>query len=121
LEGHAVSRSSIIGKLHRMGLSSENKTKIHSAANHRFLKEPRPKRALFKPKSFARLAAVEQPISASNVHGIDALKPHHCRFILNDAMRDPVYCGAHVSPHSRSWCPHHHEACRYVPAERRAA
>lgn len=39
------------------------------------------------------------------IAGLDALEPYHCRFIANDDMSEPLYCGHSVE--KGSYCAHH--------------
>lgn len=53
------------------------------------------------------------------VHGIVNLKAHHCRFMCNDDVSEPVWCGLPVVK-GTSWCSGH-RAIVFVPARSRAA
>lgn len=48
--------------------------------------------------------------------GIDALESHHCRFIANDDMSEPLYCGHTVE--NGSYCSHH-RAIVFLPRDDR--
>jgi hypothetical protein len=47
---------------------------------------------------------------------IDALEPHHCRYITRtaDATRPAYYCGAPKQTPRSSYCAAHHAVCWYT-------
>jgi hypothetical protein len=56
----------------------------------------------------------------ANVHGLENLEPHHCRFICNDDMSAPVYCGLPMLANSTfSFCAGHHAICCTKPMGRK--
>jgi hypothetical protein len=55
----------------------------------------------------------------ARIHGLAALETYHCRFICNDDMSAPVYCGLPVIDKT-SWCSGHH-AQVFTPRIRKAA
>lgn len=52
-----------------------------------------------------------------HVHGIQNLEDHHCRFIINTDLANPIFCGRRAD-RGTSWC----GSCRrivYKPVEQR--
>jgi hypothetical protein len=130
-EGWAVSRNSVVGALHRMGLTALNKTETHPSANKAGggrPRKPRPPRVPRPPKLkvyiggydlFSKARIDESFLGSVNVHGFDDLEPHHCRYIVNDDTSDPLWCGR-VSLSGKSWCASH-AALVFLPREQRRA
>jgi hypothetical protein len=105
-EGYAVSRAAISGVVHRMGLSSRNKTEDHPSACNGSRSRPREPRAPRVVDLFAKARALESMFGPTNVRGFDALESHHCRYLVNDDTSDPLWCGR-VSLTGKSWCSTH--------------
>jgi hypothetical protein len=56
----------------------------------------------------------------ARVHGIPNLEDHHCRFICNEDMAAPVFCGLPRLEHSKfSFCSGHHAICCMQPMGRK--
>lgn len=116
-EGYAVTRSAISGLIHRMGLSSQNKTEDHPSACNGSRARSREPRAPRVVDLFAKARMLESMFGPTNIRGFDALEPHHCRYIVNDDVSDPLWCGS-VTLLGKSWCPTH-AALVFRPFEQR--
>jgi hypothetical protein len=117
-DGYDISRGSIVGVLRRMGLSAKNKIEDHPSACNANRSKPRaPKAASAVLALFSKARTLESLRGPANVHGISALEPHHCRYLLGDDARNPIYCG-HASVDGKSYCPVHC-AVVYLPREER--
>lgn len=75
----------------------------------------RPQQRPIKP-TLVVVDAKPEGFPDARVTGIDALEPHHCRFICNDDVSEPVYCGLPIMANSRfSYCAGHHRICVAPP------
>ncbi|WP_029581977.1 GcrA family cell cycle regulator [Bradyrhizobium sp. URHD0069] len=134
--GSNFTRSAICGKIDRLFPAAHpKKTEEEKAATKRAQRD-RDKKLARERRLERRLAAglpVDMPRRAAkfsvnpglkivafrpedfrsaNVHGVDALESHHCRFICNDDMSAPVFCGLPMLTNSKfSFCAGHHIIC----------
>jgi hypothetical protein len=138
--GSKFTRAAICGKIDRMYpvakpiKSEEAKAETKRLRLERNARTKREKRAAERaargetPKTRQQRRAPAAPILAivevrpedfpeARVVGIDALQPHHCRFICNDDMATPVYCGLPILSNSSrfSFCAGHHARCTEKP------
>jgi hypothetical protein len=74
-----------------------------------------PDRPLNQPRKvqpFSVVAFRPEEFADANVHGVANLEEHHCRFICNESISEPVYCGLPMlADSSFSFCAGHHEIC----------
>jgi len=129
--GYRVTRNSIIGKVHRMGLvAAPTKAGITTKRRSAYMKAASAKRRekqaafLMREKKFNPVAPPEPPISATNPpKGKRAVllkdsKEGQCKAIIgyiDGKIENAVYCGERTPPHvtregrlvHSSWCPYH--------------
>jgi len=115
-------RSSIIGKLHRMGMTTswERKAADPGAATARRVAWMRRKRAaaLSAQPTLGRRYALRMAAAVPSGPGITIfdLADNTCRYIAGDAIAaETLYCGA-VTEIGRPYCPAHCAICFNAPA-----
>lgn len=139
--GAAFTRSAVCGKLDRIFpaakpiKTAEERAETIRARNERSMLKKREARAaeraargdvpkparerVARPTLAPALAVVAinpDDFKDARVHGMEALEPHHCRFICNDDLREPIYCGLPILARSKfSWCSHHHAVLTQQP------
>lgn len=101
----AVSRNSVIGRLHRGNLTVDQKSAVHPMTRS-LLNGARRARARGKFTSYKRQA---EPINIALPLNISFADIHHwqCRSITNDDTSAPLYCGHDVIEGSSYCGPHH--------------
>jgi len=114
-----VSRQSVSALAFRIGLTAKDKTRDTSAANpFGLLSDGRLKKPPIKEPIVTKFYADD--VSDTNVHGVDALESHHCRFMVNADTAAPIFCGARISNYRFSWCQKHFEICTLSRMEKAA-
>lgn len=129
--GSKFTRSAVCGKIDRLYPAAkpikteEEKAATKAAREARYNEARRERRAqqraTFRPRPGpAPILTVVQTNPddhpEARVYGIDALERHHCRFICNDDVSEPVYCGLPIMANSRfSYCAGHHRICVAPP------
>lgn len=126
-EGYDITRNSVIGRLHRMKLSIDDKVKLHPATKA-FLgpsvkiskrkkttgdgpliqainRGPKTKSDRYKPKTVK--------IVSRDVALVD-LEPSQCRFACNEVDGKHLFCG-HPSKSGSAYCERHHDLCWIAP------
>lgn len=107
----AFSRNSIISIIHRMSAG----TPARPRKTNRVMPGPNPVRLLARKQRAEHLTVVPfraEDFTAANVHGIADLQDHHCRFICNDDLSAPIYCGLPRVEGSHFWfCSDHLQTC----------
>ena len=114
------SRSAVLGKVHRLGLTARVLSLSHYTPNPK-RKRPTPKLSwtgLPKRKSPTRKAP--KPIEPASFNGGLGLKLFElkngfsqCRYILGDVNgADTLYCGL-PTLEDKSWCKHHDFSCHH--------
>ena len=125
-----MSRNSVIGKVHRLGLSARAKTPKGAESSRRRAQNTRPemrapRAKVYSPVAFARRA--QPPLTADQKEyvmgkGIPLLDLafDQCHWAINErkGFDDHLFCGAKGYP----YCPHHARMSRGsgTPSERRA-
>lgn len=112
-------RGAVARRIKSLGIQLPPKFQVHHMKRGRGITDapPRPVREVlaiveFNPADFTE----------SNVYGIDALEPHHCRFIVNDDPAAAIFCGLPMLEKSSfSFCAGHHRICVKPVPERRTA
>jgi hypothetical protein len=127
-EGYDITRNSIIGRLHRMKLSIDDKVKLHPATKA-FLglsvkiarrkhtagdgpliqainRGPKTKSDHYKPKTVK--------VISRDILLVD-LEPNECRFACNETGGRHLFCGHPTKP-GRAYCEMHHALCWNKPA-----
>lgn len=119
-----VSRSAVLGKLHRLGLTGNRKTPKAGSNEHRRTiagkSRPRPRSKLFTalptmgaPKMTTPPSELGEPPEPLNLSIMD-LTPTTCRWPVDDIKSgDTRFCG-HFSRVGKSYCCHH-EARAWKP------
>jgi hypothetical protein len=139
--GSAFSKSAICGKIDRIFLAARPiKTEEEKAATRqKQLDRDRLKKREARLKAnphidmnrrraaigrvdpgLAVVAFKPEDFTDANVHGLENLEPHHCRWIIGDDTRNPTFCGLHILDGS-SYCSGHHRIVWVPPQKRRAA
>jgi hypothetical protein len=134
--GSNFTRSAICGKIDRLFPAAkpvktpEERAETLKAQRERDAEKKRAKRAAEREAAGRASKPQQVPIQpvlvvvetkpedfpGARVHGVDALERHHCRFICNDDMSEPVYCGMPIMANSRfSYCAGHHRVCVAPP------
>lgn len=106
LIGHPCTKNSVISKAHSLGLSNKNTPKDTGRGIKNKIRNERLKNKKVKAKV----------LKDGNVN-YEQLKDHHCRFIVNDDTRNPIYCGARRLTYS-SYCLRHHNRCHGLDIEK---
>lgn len=123
-----VTRSSVIGKLHRLGLMGQGERSSGQQVSKTRMRRSRPPktktfinavsithRAELKPKPLPKAKPVPVSVTTLNVAFVD-LKPHHCRWPLGE--RDFTYCGIDRRE-GRPYCEWHCGVAYETPAQRK--
>lgn len=95
----SVTRNSVVGKLHRMKLTVDDKSSVHPLTRHDpAQRRPRnsiPKRTAFEPGPLSTF--VDVVLDPLNLSFAD-IRHDQCKSITNDDLSAPLYCGHWVSP-----------------------
>jgi len=122
-----LTRNSVVGKLHRLGLTLDNKTvkrsKPHKSARPKVNKPVmRLVRTASKSNGLRLIETItsHQPVFQCVVEPLNRtlaeLGPSECRYISNDPQDGALYCGHQIF--NRSLCAAHFSRC-YFTAEQR--
>lgn len=111
-----ITRSAVIGKLKRLGLTSEAKTELHPHARNLGQAGTRlTSRKRRAPRQYISPQVPQEPLNLTLIE----VPPNGCRYIAGD---DLLYCG-HPQHEGSSYCPAHHAIVwvRPLRGEARAA
>lgn len=108
--GLALSRSSVIGKIHRLGLSAPQRVRAR--------KEPTQRKTYVRKPSMASSTPEPEPVEVicdvvSLNKTLIELGPFACRYIAGDPRDEAPFCG-HIVAENSPYCPTHHALC-YAP------
>jgi hypothetical protein len=100
-------RNAISGKVDRLGLARPPRKERIAEADKRRERRARAKLVSVEPGPVVLpiLSQPEPKQEASGTVSFAELREHHCRWILNDDMSNPVFCGEQKS--GRSYCEAH--------------
>lgn len=121
LLGGGISRSAVLGKVHRMRLPTRRQQfqsqkingKQTSAFGKPFKQAPKlnPRlnghRSPHSPKVTSEAMAVALAFKSPSPVKFEALEAHHCRWVEEQQTGTSLHCGCQVVP-GTSWCKHHH-------------
>lgn len=106
--GSTFSRNAVLSKVYKLGLPrrganyrGNQRSRKHSSA---YVKKP-------KLEPIECVEVVSDPLNIS----LTDLKRTHCRWIVNDDLSAPLYCGHHTFPQT-SWCLPHLRVVKYRPS-----
>ncbi len=119
--GGGISRSAVLGKVHRMKLptraqqfqSQKINGKQKTAFGKPFRQAPRLNpslnghTSLLAPKRLPPGVAEAMSFKSPSPVKFEALEPHHCRWVEEQHTGTSLHCGCKVVP-GTSWCRHHH-------------
>ncbi len=115
--GPGYTKNSVIGKLHRLGLTGVNNTKRRGNLSKRLRPKQQP-----KEHTIPKFSVHEMPVEQSDDKAIvshDDLQPTHCRYIPASidpkvaGPKTPIFCGAEKLP-GLPYCAAHAQRC-YKP------
>lgn len=126
--GHGLTRNSIVGKVHRLGLPSRRTVVGHFAPNG--IRDVEGKARAAKARKSAKpkpVPKVEAPVfeaaplpeeelgnDVTNLLGLMDLTAYTCRYPHGDPLSQPFgFCGKHTQEGS-PYCAEHHAKCHWV-------
>lgn len=118
-----VTRNAVVGKVHRLGLKMPAGVRAVKKAARSRAKAVRnsPARSVdvvqLRRAQLRTIAAPTASIECLNVAFAD-IRPHKCRWITNDDVRAPLYCG-HDTVANTDWCATHYCIVYVPPSDRR--
>jgi GcrA cell cycle regulator len=111
-----ITRNTVIGKVHRLGLPKRAKKAkpwvvagVHERTWHRRQAKARQRPFVLDEARFWRDIALDLPpaVPPATAVSIGELEDHHCRWPLGEPGADMLYCGADKVL-AVSYCPFHH-------------
>ena len=107
-----VTRNTIIGKAHRLGLSPRKPRVWLEAGEPRKQRKSRMKKVVY-PEGMPEALYAPEPVLEPRPVSIGSLQERHCRFIVSPDGEEVQYCGAQKA--WGSYCGYHARMCYHFP------